>query len=132
MNGLPDDGPGPRAAEPVTPARSLAEAGWSVRCLDLGDAEDKAAFMDRCADTLGLPDWFGRNWDALADSLTDTGVWPSSAREHTHGLVLVVTGWREFARRCPGEWGTAQEIFAQSVAERRDTAPTLTVVLGLG
>ncbi|MFD3996539.1 barstar family protein [Streptomyces sp. NPDC058583] len=87
--------------------------------LDLTGVTDKAALMDRCATVLSLPDWFGRNWDALADSLTDL----------PEPVTLVVTGWREYARARPREWETAQDVFATAVDER----PThLAVLLSLG
>ncbi|WP_369143135.1 barstar family protein [Streptomyces sp. R44] len=87
--------------------------------LDLGGVTDKAALMDRCAEVLSLPDWFGRNWDALADSLTDL----------PEPVTLVVTGWQAYARTRPREWDTAQEVFATAVEER----PTrLSVLLLLG
>ncbi|MFD6414522.1 barstar family protein [Nocardia asteroides] len=61
-------------------------AGRLVVTLDLDGVTDKAGLMERCARDLALPDWFGRNWDALADSLSDPSVWPPEARER--GLVL--------------------------------------------
>ncbi|MEU6843036.1 barstar family protein [Streptomyces sp. NPDC046716] len=93
-----------------------ASGDWTVRVLDLDGVEDKAAFMDRCAVALDLPGWFGRNWDALADALGDPGQLPEAAAER--GLLLVVTGWRGFARQEPGQWGIAQEIFEQAGAVR--------------
>ena len=42
-----------------------------VVTLDLDGVTDKAGLMDRSARALRLPDWFGRNWDALVDSLSD-------------------------------------------------------------
>ncbi|CAM5483145.1 Inosine-5'-monophosphate dehydrogenase [Streptomyces fumanus] len=50
----------------------------------------KAGLMDRCARDLALPDWFGRNWDALADCLADPALWPEQAADR--GLLLVVRG----------------------------------------
>jgi Barstar (barnase inhibitor) len=32
---------------------------------------DKAALLQNMASALGFPDWFGHNWDALEDCLTD-------------------------------------------------------------
>lgn len=84
-----------------TLADVLAAAGWSQVRLDLTGVTDKPAFMDRCARALGLPDWFGRNWDALADCLGDLS-WAPPAR----GRLLVVTGWRDFARAAPRDWGS--------------------------
>lgn len=87
--------------------------------LDLAGVTDKAALMDRCAVTLALPAWFGRNWDALADCLTDL----------PEPVVLVVTGWQGYARTRPREWLTAQEVFATAVDER---PAHLAVLLSLG
>lgn len=113
-----------RGAVPLLDA--VRSAGWHTLCLDLSGVTDKAAFMDRCARALGLPDWFGRNWDALADCLTDLS-WAPSAR----GRLLVVTGWQEYAQTAPGEWGIAQEVFADAVERRRDTGAELDVLLSL-
>jgi hypothetical protein len=45
--------------------------GRLVVTLDLHGVTDKAGLMDRTARALTLPDWFGRNWDALEDVLGD-------------------------------------------------------------
>ncbi|MFB7236376.1 barstar family protein [Streptomyces sp. NPDC056534] len=87
--------------------------------LDLTGVTDKAALMDRCAAVLALPEWFGRNWDALADCLTDL---PGP-------VTLVVTGWREYATAHPREWRTAQDVFATAV-DRRPTRLMVLVALG--
>ncbi|MGP3770949.1 barstar family protein [Streptomyces sp. SDT5-1] len=100
---------------------------WTVRQVDLTGATDKTAFMDRCAAALGLPEWFGRNWDALADCLSDPGVWPASDRT----LVVVVSGWRDFEGRCPDVWGTALDVFEDAVGRREDSEPALGVLLAL-
>ncbi|MFE2579524.1 barstar family protein [Streptomyces sp. NPDC059378] len=100
--------------------------GGHVVLLDLDGVKDKAGLMDRCVGALGLPEWFGRNWDALADSLSDPAVWPEQTTGR--GLVIVVRGWRAYAEARPGEWGTAQDVFAQAV----DAQPALSVLLALG
>ncbi|MEV6026701.1 barstar family protein [Streptomyces sp. NPDC052036] len=101
-------------------------AGRLVVTLDLDGVTDKAAFMERIGLALELPDWFGRNWDALADSLTDLTVWPAGAVER--GLVLVVQDWRAYAKARPEEWRIAEEVFSEAV----DGTPELTVALALG
>jgi hypothetical protein len=45
---------------------------------------EKAALLDNIATALGFPDWFGHNWDALEDCITDL-----SWRE-APGYVLVI------------------------------------------
>ncbi len=93
--------------------------------LDLDGVTDKAGLMDRCALTLEFPDWFGRNWDALADSLSDPTVWPTEAAD---GLLVVVRNWQPYAKARPEEWEIAQEVFSAAV----DRAPSLNVMLALG
>lgn len=100
--------------------------GPQVVTLDLGGAVNKADLMDRVARALSLPDWFGRNWDALADSLSDPSVWPPDAAGQ--GLLVVVTGWRAYASARPHEWTTAEEIFTEASGR----TPLLTVALALG
>ncbi|WP_427923688.1 barstar family protein [Streptomyces sp. cg40] len=94
--------------------------------LDLDGVTDKAGLMDGAARALRLPDWFGRNWDALADSLGDHTVWPEEAVEQ--GLLVVVRNWREYAKARPEEWETAVDVFGDAV----DRTPNLSVVLALG
>ena len=94
--------------------------------LDLDGVTDKAGLMDRCVRALQLPDWFGRNWDALADSLGDHTVWPDAAVER--GLLVVVRNWQSYATARPDEWATAVDVFGGAV----DATPALSVVLALG
>ncbi|WEO98594.1 barstar family protein [Streptomyces sp. FXJ1.172] len=101
-------------------------AGRHLVTLDLDGVTDKASLMDRAARALTLPDWFGRNWDALADSLGDHTVWPPGAVEQ--GMLIVVRGWQPYAEARPEEWRTAQEVFTEAV----DRTPSLAVVLALG
>ncbi|OIK28789.1 barstar family protein [Streptomyces malaysiense] len=96
-----------------------------VVALDLTGVTDKSGLMDAVARALRLPDWFGRNWDALLDSLCDPSVWPPEAGGR--GLLLVVTGWEAYARTRPDEWRVAREVFTEAT-ER--PAP-LTVALAL-
>jgi RNAse (barnase) inhibitor barstar len=101
-------------------------AGPLVVTLDLDGVADKAAFMERVVRALDLPDWFGRNWDALADSLADDTVWPAPAARR--GLLLVVRDWQDYATARPGEWETAREVFAEAAGRM----PGLTVTLAPG
>ncbi|NUR94122.1 MAG: barstar family protein [Kribbellaceae bacterium] len=79
--------------------RRDAEAeGFGFVLLDTGEIHDKSGFLDLCATAVDLPRWFGRNWDALADSLSDrsTGspevvLWTGllNLLEHDHDTVDV-------------------------------------------
>jgi hypothetical protein len=97
-----------------------------VVTLDLDGVADKAGLMDRCVRDLRLPDWFGRNWDALADVLSDPDLWSEGGSEDAveEETVVVVRNWDRYAGARPDEWATAREVFAQASA--------LTVALALG
>jgi RNAse (barnase) inhibitor barstar len=78
--------------------RDVATAGWDFVLLDTSEIHDKTGFLDLCATAFDLPRWFGRNWDALADSLSDrsTGepeivLWDGLRHllEHDHDTVDV-------------------------------------------
>ncbi|MER7185252.1 barstar family protein [Streptomyces hyaluromycini] len=94
--------------------------------LDLAGVADKVGLMERVASALALPGWFGRNWDALTDSLRDPSVWPPEAVGR--GLLVVVTGWQGYARTRPDEWETARRVFTDASADE----PALTIALALG
>jgi RNAse (barnase) inhibitor barstar len=53
---------------------TLAQSLWPralIRPLDGRRCVDKQALLGQCASTLGFPDYFGRNWDALEECLND-------------------------------------------------------------
>ncbi|KOG50337.1 barstar family protein [Streptomyces decoyicus] len=128
------DGSTPPGVLPWPAERSVAEAlaaareaGWTAASLDLEGVVDKAAFMEGCAGALRLPDWFGRNWDALADCLTDLSWCPAD-----RGRLLVLTGWQGYAAAAPDEWSVVEGILADAVGYWRDTDTGLAVIMARG
>ena len=95
-----------------------------VLTLDLDGVTDKAGLMDRCARDLELPDWFGRNWDALADSLTDLRALPESG-----ALLLVVRNWQPYAKARPEEWEIAPRTRLGANSRARFCVMLLTAAL---
>lgn len=93
--------------------------------LDLTGVVNRQAFMDRCTAELHLPDWFGRNWDALADCLTDLSWCPAPAG----GRRLTVRGWQEYAAAMPREWRIVKDILRDAEVFWRGTDAVLTVTL---
>ncbi|MFJ2831224.1 barstar family protein [Streptomyces sp. NPDC087263] len=112
---------------PVERALEAARnAGWETAVLDLAGVSDKTGLMAACATALRLPDWFGANWDALADCLGDLGWWPTP-----HGRLILVQDWQEYAAASAADWRVLQEIFADSAAHWRGTDTPLAVVMAL-
>lgn len=86
-------------------ADAILEAARGSR-LDLATISldgGKDAQLKRIAAALGFPDWFGRNWDALEDCLTDLS-WRDA-----DGTVLVFSG---FTRN--DELGILLDVLASS------------------
>lgn len=81
------------------------QQGWRCWVLDGTDVEDKHAFLDSCEEAFDLPDWFGRNWDALEESLRDLDV------DGAKGVVVAWSGWGEFAEADPKDFATAVDIW---------------------
>jgi|SRR6516225_5216366 RNAse (barnase) inhibitor barstar len=74
--------------------RAAGEAGLAAFRIDLGGVRDKKGFLGHVAKALSFPAWFGGNWDALNDCLTDLSWLPA-----TTGYVLLfenVEKFREF------------------------------------
>ncbi|MFJ9417383.1 MULTISPECIES: barstar family protein [unclassified Streptomyces] len=113
---------------PLSDALAAArDAGWSTATLDLEGAVDKAEFMDRCARSLRLPQWFGRNWDALADCLTDLSWCPADG-----GRLLALTGWQGYAAAVPEDWSVVEGVLADAVGYWRGTDTGLAVIMARG
>lgn len=60
-----------RVGEAAALTAAAAQLGWHVAHIDVHDNPDKTSLLQRCATAMRLPDYFGHNWDALADALND-------------------------------------------------------------
>lgn len=93
-------------------ARTL---GFAVARVDLAGATTKADVLARIADALAFPDWFGHNWDALADALGDLSWAPPAP-----GRVLLVEhadAWRDAE---PDEFDTLLAILDEAAFDWAD------------
>ncbi len=78
-----------------------------VERIELAGASGKAQLMERIARALEFPQWFGGNWDALEDCLSDLS-WSKAA-----GHVLLI----ENAGGLPGdERGILADVLASAAA----------------
>ncbi|GAA3211300.1 barstar family protein [Nonomuraea helvata] len=73
------------AARPL-PHWLTVSAGPAPAVVDGRACRTRAAFFEEVARALRLPGYFGRNWDALTDSLRDTGAVPLVV-EHAEELL---------------------------------------------
>ncbi|WP_436773921.1 barstar family protein [Yinghuangia sp. YIM S09857] len=111
-------------------ARRLVDSahthGWWGARLDLGEAHDTPSFFAACARDLRLPGYFGRNWDALWDCLTDDTLLPTERRR-----LVAVDRWRRFAERAPGDWTAARNLLREAADYWHETDSPLVVLVRL-
>ena len=69
-------------------AEAATDAGLHVTPVDLADCKDKHDALARIAVALQFPEWFGGNWDALADALADLSWLPEGGQ-----LLLFDNAW---------------------------------------
>jgi RNAse (barnase) inhibitor barstar len=93
LSSLTLSGPCATRESGATLAAAAAAKGYGVYRVDLGGVADKADLMERLQRALRFPEWFGRNWDALEDCLTDMS-WHDDV-----GYVLLLTGGADLRRR---------------------------------
>lgn len=89
--------------------REAEQAGWSYTLLDTSAVLDKAGFMDVCATAFDLPRWFGKNWDALADSLGDRGTGEPE--------LVLWEGWQHLLDADHDTVAVALQIFTEDAKE---------------
>lgn len=87
-------------------AEAARTLGFALLQTDLGGIAETSAALARLGDDLGLPDWYGANYDALADCLTDLG-WNEAP-----GYVLLVAGADELLASDETAFQTLNEVFA--------------------
>jgi hypothetical protein len=102
------------AAEDVVAA--AAAARLELVHISLEGVRDKQILLERVAAALGFPDWFGGNWDALEDCLTDLS-WRKA-----EGWVLAIEHAAALSERAPDDWNALREILAASGAYWREQA----------
>jgi hypothetical protein len=85
--------------------------GYPLAAVDIGGCTDKTALLQTLAAALEFPDWFGHNWDALADALADLGWLPEAP-----GYVLLLEGVAHYRATDPDGCAILLDILAE-VAE---------------
>jgi hypothetical protein len=93
---------------------AAAKTNLSLFVLDLSDVNGKASFLDTTARVMQFPPYFGHNWDALEDCLTDLS-WL-----HADGFVLLIENCESFIHSAPVEMATARSILDEAAAFWKD------------
>lgn len=94
--------------------RRVRRQGWFGWHLNGRAIEDKAAFLAASARALRFPAYFGRNWDAFEECITDLSWLPAP------GYVLLYEAPNHFAAAQPHAWQTALAVLGNAVSYWRD------------
>jgi RNAse (barnase) inhibitor barstar len=85
-------------------------ADFAIAVLDGTDAATRSGFFQAIASSLHFPDYFGRNWDAVYDCLTDLNWLPAA------GYVLVLDEFDQFATNEPEQWDIGLKVLREACA----------------
>lgn len=105
------------------------QAGWRCVPIDTEGVLTKADYIGACAAQIPLPDYLGRNWDALEEALGDMGVDASGAG--ASGLMVIWRNWTEFAAAEPSSFQVALAIWRSVAADWRERLEGTGVILAL-
>jgi hypothetical protein len=93
------------------------DASWACAVVDGREMSGKADLLDEFAAALDFPDWAGRNWDALADCLSDLS-WLRVDGKEPAGIIVL---WqRAAASRSadPDSYAGAGRVVDQAIEKR--------------
>jgi hypothetical protein len=121
-----DRDPGLYRLEPtVAPEQAAAlcqEHGCQLFYIDGSTIASKSSFLQQVAQVMEFPDYFGQNWDAFEDCLTDLDWFSADC------YVILYDHPEAFAQGDPVEWATALDILRSTVEYWRETASPLYVL----
>ncbi|NUR63678.1 MAG: barstar family protein [Catenulispora sp.] len=130
---LGEAGPGAHvwhSTRPVSEIRAEAdEIAWRCVVLEGGAVVDKASFLEECARGYEFPAYFGHNWDALADCLTDLQWLPPPASGSGGGILTVFEDSHTFARADLDAYSIALEVWEEAAEAWRRIGVPFTVLL---
>ncbi len=101
------------------------ELRFTTAAMELGSA-DKGTILDGFASALRFPDWFGANWDALADCLTDLS-WLDAP-----GYLIVLRPAPDIATRLGAEFETLVGVLQEAADFWREEERSFCVLFESG
>lgn len=101
----------------------LSEAFWRGFYIEGQVVKTKADFLRMAGAAMEFPSYYGHNWDAFEELITDLS-WIEA-----RGFVLIYDSVWPFARHDPAGWRQARTILAEAVTYWRATPTPLYVLL---
>lgn len=103
--------------------RSARQLHFKNAHLEIAPGQMTDVVLDQLGKVLHFPAWYGANFDALHDCLTDPECLPGK------GHVLMVAGGNDLRTSDPEGFAILLEVFAAAADERRATSSPLWVLL---
>jgi len=85
------------------------KADWRLYALDGKKITDKKTFLAQIAREMEFPDYFGKNWDALNDCLTDMP-WSQG-----HGYIVLFQAPDRMYKKSPQDMAVALDVFKTAI-----------------
>lgn len=89
---------------------AVSAAGWHGVVLDGRGVVDKAGLLTAVAEAFNFPSYFGHNWDALDEMLTDLSWLPAA------GYVIILDDFETLAQVAPQTWQMFLTIWREATA----------------
>ena len=109
---------------PDAVAAAASHAKLRYLNVDLSQADDKATLFAALSKGLKLPEHFGNNFDALADSLEDRD-WLGKS-----GCAIRLGHATHYRKTHPHDWGTLEEILSEASTFWRERHLPFWVLIG--
>lgn len=107
-------------------AAAAARAGLEVLSADLRRQAGRDAVLEELGQALHFPAWYGANFDALYDCLTEPDWQPAP------GHVLLLSGLGSLRGADPESFGTLLEVLASAAVTRREAGQPFWIMLDTG
>jgi RNAse (barnase) inhibitor barstar len=109
---------------PIKELEELAKQyTYTFFLLEGAGIQGKEQFLNRASAVFSFPDYFGNNWDAFEDCLTDMS-W-----HETDGFLILYDHFEAFAEHAPDQFKIALEILRDSASYWRDQRKPMFVLL---
>ena len=97
--------------------------GLLVLTVEIAARANKDQALKQLGAALHFPTWYGANFDALFDCLTDPAWQPA------RGHVILVNGLSELRATAPEDFATLIEVFQAAAETRRETASPFWILI---
>lgn len=126
LNGADQPGVHPLHPGEIPGLEAQADAlAYAFALVDMHGCMGKSDALTRIAEALHFPDWFGHNWDALGDCLTDMSWNPAP------GYLVVLEHLDDLQASAPDDCATLLEVLRDAAGSQAARGVPLWFFVGL-